>query len=408
MKLTDENMGQQTERFRQSTPYKLELDKGGGLLGCFGLPFFGAGVFMLMIVGRIVPISNAADIPWWSWIVLLMMGLIFTTVGATLVFGRKWITLDTLEGRIWIAWGLLYPMRGTTYDLKDYTRIVLKFIPGDSDSADSYEIVLKTNLEGELSLLSSLDYGQIFIQATKLSEFLKLPLEDRSTEHVAIVKPGESKSDLTDPNPITLFDPITAPSNLTSDIQIDESSISIRVPNTKYSLYRLAELIIPGGFVLFLTMKLLPFFRMTNTPPPFQMMFAGFIGVFFVLLPVISLIKRYLASRGYSTEVHVNDQGITIKQNKRSKHITANKIIAIDYGTRDTALNGIATDSFARASDKNTVPYIPAWLSRLQRLVRSKGVIIKSIDGIFYIGSGLPDAEVIYLYRLIAQYFPPK
>ena len=59
----------------------------------FGLPFFSAGIFMLLAVTAIIPVSNSGAMPPWGWLALTGMGLVFTAVGAAFVFGRAWTTL---------------------------------------------------------------------------------------------------------------------------------------------------------------------------------------------------------------------------------------------------------------------------------------------------------------------------
>ncbi len=81
----------------------------------------------------------------------------------------------------------------------------------------------------------------------------------------------------------------------------------------------------------------------------------------------------------------------------------ADKIIAVDYGTKESTLNGVSAHRTSRRTQNIQPVNIPAWMSGLQRFVRSKGVIIKSHAGIFYIGAGLPDEEVVYLHHLISQ-----
>ena len=63
-------------------------------MGAFGVPFFAAGVFMILSVAGVIPISNASEMPPWGWLALAFMGLVFTGVGGTFVFGRAWTTLD--------------------------------------------------------------------------------------------------------------------------------------------------------------------------------------------------------------------------------------------------------------------------------------------------------------------------
>jgi len=378
------------EQFVQTAPHKLELKRGGGCLGWFGLPFFLAGLFMLLISMRLIPVSNAAEIPWWNWIIIVGMGLVFTAVGGVMVFGRTWITVDIAKGRIWIARGLLQPMWGRTYNLKDYHSILLNQVSGDSDSADSYEIVFKSVTGGELPMLSSQDYGCAHAQALLLAGFVQLPLEDRSSDHHDIIKPGALKQKLSEPVFSREFKVATPPPAMKSDIRVNGEEVTISIPKPKISPYNLLELLIPFGIATYFGRSILPFFSHTGTPIQVQMGFGGFVGLFFVLLPLISILKRYLAAKGYFYVVIVNRGGITIKQNRLSKTIPADRIIALDYATTETALRGIAN--------------APAWVASLQRLVRSKGVIIKSKDGFFNIAAGLANEEVEYLYTVIKQY----
>ncbi len=401
-------MKPKAEEFKQTAPHKLELKKGGGCLGCFGIPFFLAGLFMLLIGVQLMPVSNAAEIPWWGWIIVTGMGLVFTAVGGSLVFGRKWITIDIVSGRIWIAWGLLKPMWGKAYALKDYGTVLLKFIAGDSDTADSYEIVLKSLSQSELSLHSSQDYGTAYAQALMLSNFVQLPLEDRSSDHAVVTKPGVSPQELDKPVFAHEIKVVSPPINLRSDIQISGESVTISIPNAKYSPYFLLELLIPLGIALFFGGNILPFFSHTGTPIQVQMGFGGFIGLFFVLMPLISVLKRYRASKGNFMVASVDSRGITMKMNKQTKSIAAERIIGIDYGTADTALSMVTNTLDTRGTGRTSAVYASAWMAKLQRFARAKGVIIKSKDGIFYIGAGLPDDEVVYLYELIRKYLSPN
>ena len=45
--------------FVQTADHLLEMKTGGGCMSLFGLPFFGAGLFMLLITLRVIPLSNA-------------------------------------------------------------------------------------------------------------------------------------------------------------------------------------------------------------------------------------------------------------------------------------------------------------------------------------------------------------
>jgi hypothetical protein len=49
--------------FEQITSDRLQIRESGGCLSAFGLPFFAAGVLVVLSVAGVMPISNASDVP---------------------------------------------------------------------------------------------------------------------------------------------------------------------------------------------------------------------------------------------------------------------------------------------------------------------------------------------------------
>ena len=131
--------------FHQTAPDRLEIKRGGGCLAIFALPFFLAGLFMLLIVTGLMPVSNADDVPWFAQVVIFFMGLVFSGVGAALVWGRSWTAIDRKQRRIFMAKGLLKPMQSKVYDLDNYHKLILKHDPGDSDSAETFSLWLSSD-----------------------------------------------------------------------------------------------------------------------------------------------------------------------------------------------------------------------------------------------------------------------
>ncbi|MDZ4121582.1 MAG: hypothetical protein U1C33_04135, partial [Candidatus Cloacimonadaceae bacterium] len=175
-------MNFQEKVYNQVSRDRLELCRGGGCISIFGIPFFLAGLFTLGIGLRIIPVSNAAELPWWAWFVVLGMGLVFTGVGSAMVFGRNWITIDKTQRRIWFAYGLLRPMRGKSYDLGDYSAIILSRNAGDSDTSDTFPVSLvNANRGSDLEVFSSVSYGVSRKQAELLLRFLGFALTDQTT-----------------------------------------------------------------------------------------------------------------------------------------------------------------------------------------------------------------------------------
>lgn len=403
-------------KFVQTSQERLEVHKGGGCIGCFGIPFFLAGIFMLLSTFQIIPFSNAKEVPWYGYIILFFMGLVFTAVGSGLVFGRKWVTIDKTRRRIFMAWGLLRPMKGEQYDLNNYISILLKHNPGDSDTAESFPVALKaTDGRTELELNSYTDYGLALEQAMLLSAFLNLKLEDISTDNPIEIKPQdirEGNASLMDKKPIEIS---AQPLKMKSQVSESADELQILLPGQPFHKSNLIGILIPLVILFVVGPGAISFFQRTNTPDYVTYFFGGFIGLFFILLPIIEVLKAYIRSRSFLTEVIVSSKGISMHHKttagKNSIILASQDILSIDFGTRETAITSALkehekSDRRFLAKGGVSVPYapLPRWISWLHSFSRSKGVIIKSKKGIFSFAAGLPDEEVYHLYTLVLSY----
>lgn len=402
--------------FSQTAPDRLELKRGGGCIGCFGIPFFLAGIFMLLAVMQIIPFSNADEIPWFAWIILSLMGFIFSGVGAGLVFGRNWISIDKTRHRIWKAWGLLRPMKGEQYDLSNYTAVILSHNPGDSDSPESFPVTLQSaHANTELELNTCQTYGTSRQQAMLLAAFLNLPFLDKSTDHRVVLKPAE----LTDkPQPLLQEkEPGIAPRPeiMKCLVTEDGQELLIRIPGPAFSPFHLIGLLIPILIMLFIGIPLVSFFERTQTPAFVSWFFLGFIGLFFILLPILELIKAFILSRSYPLSVKVSPRGIDLQgrlpYKKVDLFIPLKDIVGIDYGTRDSALHSALSDNLPEAkrhlkqggvSDPYGRP--PWWFFWMQKAASARGIVIKTTSELQAFGQALPDAEIYHLYTLVRYY----
>lgn len=403
-------------QFIQTAPDRLEIKSGGGCLSLFGMPFFLAGIFMLLATLQIIPLSNANEMPWWSWIILFFMGLVFTGVGAGLVFGRNWITIDKTQRRIWKAWGLLRPMRGEQYDLSNYVSVVIKHSPGDSDTAETFPISLKASDDRtELSLISPQDYGISMEQAMLLSTFLHLKLEDMTSDNPVELKPQEiidGQKPLHKAGEIRIS---AQPASMKTEVSENANELQIRIPGQPFLKGYLIGLIVPLCMLVFVVPYLLSFFLNTGTPQFVQYFFIGFIGLFFILMPLLETVKAYLRSRKVMTTVTVKPGVIDINYltmtKKGTQQFTQDDILGIDYGTKETAIINVQKQ-FEKADRRHlsmggiSAPYSyqPRWMHWLEKFSRARGITIKSKKGLFTIADGLPDEEVYYLYTLILTY----
>jgi len=103
------------ERFREDPPQPfkrrsadiLEIKQGGGCLSLFGLPFLAGGIFLMSAGLGIVRFSNPEEIPAWGYLLLILFGAVFSSVGGALVFGRTWLRIDRSNESITKMKGLL-------------------------------------------------------------------------------------------------------------------------------------------------------------------------------------------------------------------------------------------------------------------------------------------------------------
>ena len=65
--------------------------------------------------------------------------------------------------------------------------MLLRFVAGDSDSADRYPVLLRAKAGGtDYALSSSTQYGESREQAAAVAKLLKLPLVDATTDHESV------------------------------------------------------------------------------------------------------------------------------------------------------------------------------------------------------------------------------
>lgn len=166
--------------FRQIAPGRLEVRAGGGRMAIVGLPFVVVGVASSLVALGILPLQSFR-ITGTSLPALLVIGLTFTLVGGTLVFGRSWTTVSSADRTVVKQVGLLVPMSTRTYRIDDYNGVILEFIRGDSDTSDSYPVSLKARAGRNLRLFSSTQYAEAREQATAVAELLHMDIEDSTS-----------------------------------------------------------------------------------------------------------------------------------------------------------------------------------------------------------------------------------
>jgi hypothetical protein len=384
-------------------------------MAAFGLPFFAAGIFMILSVSGVIPISNASEMPPWGWLALAFMGLVFTAVGGTFVFGRAWTTLDVTRRLVIKQWGPLIPLRERTYPLTGYSAVTLGFVRGDSDTADKFPIGLKGTHGSSLPLCSFTTYADSRACAIAVARHLHLEIEDSTSDHRVSVTPADAERSFRER--AIEFGPETAvaqPANLRSTVTREPDGLRIDIPYPPTSpigvFFGFAPLIIP----IIVVPWMMNFFRHTNTPDAIGWVFVGFITIFFGLLPVMTVVNALRRSRRGGTIVSVSPRGIQIQERgawrtRSTASIDASDILDLDFSTRDSAAASarVAAEEQAMEStglDSAAVGQrserLLAWLSKF---AKGHGLTVKTRSGLTSFGAGLEDDEIRYLHDLVRR-----
>ena len=390
--------------FRHIAPDRIQIRQGGGCLAIFGLPFFAAGVFMLLASLGLVSMSNEGDAP--SRLALPFMGLIFTTVGSVLCFGRAWTLVDGTRREVIKQWGLLVPLHSDTQRVDDYTAVVVEFVRGDSDSADKFPVSLKAKAGKNLPLCSSTEYGDSRACATAVAELLRFDFEDATTDHRVRMSAGQAALPLQQRLQLDGAD-VTAserPADARSAIHHEHGSVRIMIPTPRTHLIWVPLSLIPVVFVMWFVTPLSQFFGQTNTPEPVAWTFLGFLILFFGILPATTVVNGLLQARRGGTLVTASSRGIQIQERGAwragpVKSIAASEILDIDFSSGPS----VVRSTRRVAADEPLDPRTERMLTALSKLVPGGGITIKTQQGLTTFGQGLGDEEIRHLHVIVRR-----
>ena len=223
-------------------------------MAAFGLPFFAAGIFVILSVSGVIPVSNAGDMPRWGWFAMAAMGLVFTGVGGTLVFGRAWTTLDVTRRLVIKQWDLLIPLRERTYLLTGYSAVTLGFVRGDSDTADRFPVGLKAQHGSNLPLCSFTTYADSRACAIAVARHLHQEIEDSTSDHRVRVTPADAERSIRErAAELTHEAAVPRPANARSTVSREPDGTRIEIPYP-----RVHSIVAAAGLVPLIPMIVVP------------------------------------------------------------------------------------------------------------------------------------------------------
>ncbi len=398
---------------RSDGPDRIAISSGGGCLVLFGLPFFAAGVFMLLGGLGIVPFQNADKPPFIAYAVILFMGIVFTAVGASLMFLRQTVTLDrarksATDEKRFLGYSSIKEMR-----LPDYAVVTIRRVAGDSDSSDSFPVTLESK-DGEKKL--KIHSSTIFEKSNKVAacaaDFLRLPCEDRTTGTVRVVE-ASSAEPAPEPAPERRDPAFTPPpQNPRSAIEDINGELKITLPSFPPALF---GVVIWAVFALIVAtsfnvgefwwgalknadlIKLGKPEKIENAADWFVLAFYGFLTFVVFVAPLFKL----LSTKG-GRLLTVTSEGLVFEKKKWA----ASDILAVDAVVRSQA---------PKPEPSAANPFAPTD-SPLARSLK-EGLAQKLKEGFFYanriqiktrreivdIPTGVPGDETEYLRGLIQR-----
>ena len=264
---------------------RIEIRKGGGCLAVFGLPFLLAGCSVLVaaVSGKIEGLPVIGGV---------LFGLVFAAVGALFVFGRGGLEIDARSGTYRKWYSLLMLTKETTGTLDAFDKVVIdQEVRHSKNSTYTVYPIRLVGQDAKVDIDQPLDEDIARTQGEKIAKALKLPLADRTGPEEVVRdadhldeslrehrrRTGEPPSELPSP-----------PSQIKTTIRAEGKEMVLEIPPSGLTPGTLVYLLPPAIFVTFVSLFFLgPFLHdFEKMPKPFFFVFAGFVGVFFVLLPI--------------------------------------------------------------------------------------------------------------------------
>ncbi|MDQ8183836.1 hypothetical protein [Pelagicoccus sp. SDUM812005] len=298
-----------------------EKKYGGGCACLFGLPFFLAGLGVIVATILIAIGEIDGDLPLFFG---LPFGGIFVAVGAGILFYRSGLRIDKGQGEVASWWGLLVPLRTKRYALGDIELVTIthEIRRSKNSSYSVYPVKLTLKKGGELKVTEERKGSNSRREAEAIAKFLEVDIVDRSgagevrRKHVELdmsVKDRFRKGLLRNDIP-------EVPFGMRSKVEFDEYSLSVKIPPLGFRPWLLVPTL---GVAVFLAFPffgmLLPFLNDQESVDGFSFLFVGFIALF-MAAPLSFVLRMWIGalkvSESFQVDRHrlVHERGWLLKK----------------------------------------------------------------------------------------------
>ncbi len=357
---------------------------GGGCASLFGLPFFAAGVGVIILTFIPAETRGGDELPFFFGI---PFGSIFAIVGGAFLFGRLELLIDRGSGTATRNWKLISKtIKAQTFPLKEFDRVSLRseIRRNKNSSYTVYPVRLLGAPEMKFDISQSRSESEARKAAEDIAKFLSLPIHDETSGKLRI-----RESDLLDENIKDKFEKglesneiPNPPAKLKSRIHYDGSSLQVEVPPPGFNAGFLVAIVFICLFeLIFLTTFAIPFLSETDLSGVF-LIFAAVFGLMFLGLPTWILIRLIGSSFMATQSVSVSNATLTVAKGwptRKTKSIPANEIEEFIIGIKKPGTRG----------NKSVITFG----------ANKEVLAISDTDQVSF-GAGLPQDEVEYIYAL--------
>lgn len=408
-------------------PDILSFKNGGGCLMFFGIPFLLVGIFVMLLPFGIVPVKG--DIP--PWYFVIPFGSVFTMAGAILMFGRTDLTIDRRQRIIIRRWRFFITVKQKNYRLDFYRRITIN--KEYRSNKNSRTTVYPVRVEGEtgaevITVREFPDYHAARNSAETIAHFLGLPLSDAG-KGIKVERSAETLNDSIRKQIRRSGEVIEVPElpqKMKSTIREESGTITIIIPPPGMRASSYAKL---GMSLVFVAAVIIMFGNVAierPMPPSLRLLVLAFIGIGFVLIPILSTVRQIISQTRESTRIQVSGTFLHVEKQtpyrKSRSEMPADeieelifsqhpRILATSFSGRDTILDeGMIHYDSKSTGGNRLLPYqrrtgnkTAAIISFLNKLTPSSGITAISDRESITFGRNLSDEELAYLHALIKK-----
>ncbi len=322
---------------------------GGGCASLFGLPFFLAGIGVIVATFIPADVRGGDEMPLYFGI---PFGGIFALVGGAILFVGMNLTLDRATGAALKQWTVFSkPIYSKSRSLKEFDRIVVRseIRRSKNSSYTVYPVRLLGDGVDAFEISQSREKSKARTESEEIAKFLNLPIHDESSGSLRIresdaldlsVKEkfatGKETNEIPDP-----------PATLKSSIDYDGTRLNVAIPPLGLNAgFVIAFLAISVFEIFFISVFALPFLEDVDSDSFALPIFAVF-GLMFLGIPTLILLalvgNTFLARQSVS----VSADAISVTRGwpfKKSVTIPSDAVEELFIGS-ETSYPGLASPS---------------------------------------------------------------